>query len=264
MRGDIAVESLFDVQQKTVVINGGHGLYGDCLVDTFAHAGAHVYITGRSIEKLQATAISYQKQGIEVYAFALDLGKPESINSFVETIAQKAINIDVLINNAVSRPMKSMSADISFFDESMHVNVTGVFHLTRSIGNRMISQKSGSIINIASMQGMVGPDASLYENLEMDGFIPDYFFHKAGMINLTRFLASYYGRYGIRCNCISPGGVYSENLPIEFVNRYHQRTMLGRMATPADIAGLCIFLASNASSYITGVNIPVDGGYTSK
>lgn len=111
---------------------------------------------------------------------------------------------------------------------------------------------------------MVAPDASLYAGLDMDGFIPDYFFHKGGLVQLTRFWASYYGPSGVRCNCISPGGVFTEKLSEEFVRRYSERTMLGRMANPDDIVGLALFLASDSARYITGTNIPVDGGYTAK
>jgi NAD(P)-dependent dehydrogenase (short-subunit alcohol dehydrogenase family) len=111
---------------------------------------------------------------------------------------------------------------------------------------------------------MVGPDKTLYEGLDFHGLIPDYFFHKGGMINFTRFAAGYYGSKNVRCNCISPGGFRNEKTPGVFAKRYSKRTFLGRMANEEDMKGIIVFLASDASLYITGSNIPVDGGYTAK
>ncbi|HPO52249.1 MAG TPA: SDR family oxidoreductase, partial [bacterium] len=115
---------------------------------------------------------------------------------------------------------------------------------------------------ISSMQGVVGPDFTLYEGTDMDA-PPDYFFHRAGLISLTRYLASKFGPYNIRVNCISPGGLYADQAEL-FVERYNKRTFLGRMANDEDIKGVVVFLASDASSYITGANILMDGGYTQK
>jgi NAD(P)-dependent dehydrogenase (short-subunit alcohol dehydrogenase family) len=128
----------------------------------------------------------------------------------------------------------------------------------------MAEQGSGSIINIGSIQGMVGPDGELYEGMDFHGFVPDYFFHKGGMVNFTRFVASYYGPRNVRCNCISPGGLASHRTPDRFAERYSGRTLLGRMASGTDLMGSIVFLASDASAYVTGVNLPVDGGYTAK
>ena len=104
----------------------------------------------------------------------------------------------------------------------------------------------------------------LYDGLEMNGFVPDYFFHKGGMIQYTRFLASYYGPYGVRCNSISPGGLQTNRLPQKFIERYSKRTMLGRMAGEDDLKGAIVFLASDASQYITAANLMVDGGYIAR
>jgi NAD(P)-dependent dehydrogenase (short-subunit alcohol dehydrogenase family) len=154
--------------------------------------------------------------------------------------------------------------DAATFDLSMHVNATGLFMLTRAVGDVMADRGEGSIINIGSMQGMIGPEPSNYANTTMNGWYPDYFFHKGGMINFTRFIASYYGAKSIRCNCLSPGGFQTENHPEAFVRQYNERTCLGRMANASDLMGSVVFLASDASRYITGANIPVDGGYTAK
>lgn len=126
----------------------------------------------------------------------------------------------------------------------------------------MKEKRYGSIINISSIQGIVGPDFTLYEGTDMDA-PPDYFFHKAGIINLTKYFASKLGPYNIRVNAVSPGGLYSGQNE-KFVERYNKKTFLGRMAKGEDIKGVIVFLASDASFYITGANIIVDGGYTAK
>ena len=122
----------------------------------------------------------------------------------------------------------------------------------------------GSIINIGSIHGMIAPDPTIYEGTDMSGWYPDYFFHKGGMINFTRFIASYYGSKGIRCNCIAPGGFQTDYMPEAFVRQYSARTLLGRLADSTDLQGIVVFLASDASAYVTGALIPVDGGYTAK
>ena len=121
---------------------------------------------------------------------------------------------------------------------------------------------TGAELNISSMMGMVGPNLAAYEGTDMKT-VPDYFFHKGGMINLTRYFAALYGPAGVRVNCVSPGG-FANRQPAAFVERYNKRTMLGRMAGPRDLGGAVVFLLSPASSYVTGVNLPVDGGYTAK
>ena len=173
--------------------------------------------------------------------------------------------MDVLVNNAVLRPMKGAYQDAAAnFDLSMRVNATGLFIITRAFGDAMAERGGGTIVNIGSMQGMIGPEPANYVGTHMSGWYPDYFFHKGGMINFTRFIASYYGAKNVRCNCLSPGGFQTSDHPEQFVRQYNERTCLGRMANASDLMGSVVFLASDASRYITGANIPVDGGYTAK
>jgi NAD(P)-dependent dehydrogenase (short-subunit alcohol dehydrogenase family) len=153
--------------------------------------------------------------------------------------------VDVLVNNAVLRSMKTWDDPIENFEASLRVNATGVLLMTRAFGNQMASQGRGSIINISSIQGLVGPDFTLYEGLGWD-MPPDYFFHKGGMLQLTRFAAAKLGPRGVRVNCISPGGFFN-NQDERFVKRYNDRTFLNRMANETDIKDLV-----------------VDGGYTAK
>jgi NAD(P)-dependent dehydrogenase (short-subunit alcohol dehydrogenase family) len=173
--------------------------------------------------------------------------------------------IDGIVFNAVSRPMASMTDALSAWRESMETNTTGFFATTRIFGDAMAERKSGSIVNIASMQGMIGVNPWLYEGTTMTA-APDYFFHKGGMINLTRYLASHYGPNGVRVNVVSPGGIFNPEKPQSdaFLARYAKMTMLGRMAEAREIGGSVVFLLSDASTYITGANLPIDGGYTAK
>lgn len=260
----MGVLETFSLKDKVVVITGGSGLYGKLIVTACVEAGAKTYITTRNQDGLKALEADFAGNGWTVTALYMDQEKPESIRDLQRILAEREAGCDVLINNAVARTMKSYNDPLENFARSMEINATGLFEVTRVFGDWMAVEGKGSIINIGSIQGMVGPDASLYEGLNMDGFIPDYFFHKGGLVNFTRFIASYYGTKGVRCNCVSPGGLLSEKVSAEFVKRYSDRTLLGRMAENDDIGGTIVFLASDASKYVTGVNLPVDGGYTAK
>ncbi len=143
----------------------------------------------------------------------------------------------------------------------MRVNSTGLFLASKHLSEPMRERRSGSIVNISSIYGMVGPDFSIYEGTPLQN-PANYSFSKGGMINFTRYLASALGPYGIRVNCLSPGGLQTPQMPERFVKQYARRTLLGRMANEDDIKGPAVFLASEASRYITGANIPMDAGWT--
>ncbi|NUM53850.1 MAG: SDR family oxidoreductase [Candidatus Hydrogenedentes bacterium] len=255
----------FSLAGRVAVVTGGAGLYGQQIVRALAEAGAGVYVASRNVESLHALAESLVAAGHTITPVHFDQGDEKSIIALRDCVLDSSGRVDVLVNNAVLRPMKEGYADsVDAFSESMNVNATGLFAITRAFGDAMAGQRQGSIINIGSIQGMVGPDAAIYRGTEMHGWYPDYFFHKGGMINFTRFVASFYGANGVRCNCVSPGGFRTPNHSERFVEQYSERTFLGRMANATDLMGAVVFLASDASSYITGVNLPVDGGYTAK
>ncbi|MBU0477204.1 SDR family oxidoreductase [bacterium] len=259
------IKELFDLTGKVAVVTGGAGLYGRQIVAALAEAKAKVYMASRNLEALEKVVSEHRADGYDVAALKLDLSDEKSILSLRDKILKQNKRIDILVNNAVLRPMKKgYHDDASLFAESMKVNATGLFIITRAIGDVMGEQQGGSIINIGSIQGMIGPDAAIYKNTNMSGWYPDYFFHKGGMINFTRFIASYYGSKSVRCNCIAPGGFLTDKMPKAFVKQYSDRTFLGRLANDTDLKGIIAFLASDASQYITGTNIPVDGGYTCK
>lgn len=252
----------FRLDGKTAVVTGGAGLFGRQIVEALAQAGAKVFTASRGVEKLQEQVDLWQGAGLDVTACKLDQGQEASVLALRDEVLQAAGRVDVLVNNAVLRPMGDWDSPAEEFAQSMAVNATGIFLMCRAFGDVMAQAGAGSIVNVGSIQGMVGPDFSLYEGLGW-GCPPDYYFHKGGMVQLTRYVASRLGPAGVRCNTISPGGFFN-NQDERFLDRYNQRTFLGRMADETDLQGAVVFLASDASAYITGANLPVDGGYTAK
>lgn len=255
-------ESDFSLNDKVILLTGGAGLYGAGLTRYLASSGARLIIASRNTDALETIADKECAKGNDVSCEALDLSDSSSIEKTVLKIEADYGRIDGLVNNAVLRPMQRLSDSEEAWKESMNVNSDGTFFLTRTVGEVMRKQGSGSIVNVASIQGMIGPNHYLYEGTDMTS-PPDYFFHKGGMINLARYFAAEYGPNGIRVNCVSPGGFFNNQDP-EFLERYNKMTMLGRMANDKDLGGAIVFLLSDASTYITGINLPVDGGYTAK
>ena len=254
----------FSLKGKSALITGGAGLYGRQIVDALAEAGAQIFVAARSREALEEFAANRREQGLDVQALTYDQGSEASILALRDAVLERTGKLDVLVNNAVLRPMKDgFQSDAATFAASMQVNATGLFIITRAFGDEMAKQGAGSIINIGSIQGICGEDASLYVGTDMKHGSPDYYFHKGGVTNFTRFIASYYGASQVRCNCVIAGG-FSNNQPEPFYSRYKERTFLGRMANDEDMKGLMVYLASDASQYMTGANIALDGGYTAK
>ena len=255
--------AMFSVRGKVIVLTGGGGRYGRGLAALLAEAGATVVIASRGLEKLQKIAAGEIARGFSVHAEPLDQSDEKSVLDLRDRVLAKFGRVDGLVNNAVARPMKSPDAPVSAWEESMRVNATGLFLVTRAFGEAMCGNKSGSIVNIGSIQGMIGPTLELYEGTNMGVPPPDYFFHKGGMENLTRYYAGILGPHHVRVNCLAPGGIFNHQ-PEPFLTRYNEHTMLGHMADERDLGGAVIFLLSDASKYITGANLPVDGGYTAK
>ena len=255
--------SIFSINQRVILLTGGAGLYGRGLAATLAQTGATLILASRDSAKLQVVAEEETAKGHRVFAEALDQGDEASVIALHDRIHAKFGPIHGLVNNAVLRPMKGENGAAEQFAESMRVNATGLMLMHRHFGQTMAEAGRGSIVNIGSIQGMIGPSYELYTGTNMGDMPPDYFFHKGGMENLTRFYAALYGPKNVRVNNLAPGGFFN-NQPEPFLQRYCEHTMLGRMADDTDLGGAVIFLLSDASRYITGVNLPVDGGYTAK
>ncbi len=259
------IQKLFSLEGKVALMTGGAGKYGRQIVAALAEAGADTYIASRNVAALESVAREHRERGEKVTALPLDLEDESSIFALRDTVLERSGMIDVLVNNAVLRVTDSWEDPLEDFDRSWRINASGLHAITRAIGQIMIGQKSGSIINIGSMMGVVGLEQHNYDGTDMNsGWSPEYFLHKGGMVNYTRFCGSYFGRYGVRCNCVNPGGLASPGQPEQFVKNYSDRTQLGRLANDTDLKGVIVFLASEASAYVTGANIPVDGGYTAK
>lgn len=253
------VTELLSLKGKVALVSGGAGLYGKCIVEGLAEAGAIVITASRNLEKGQEVAEEFRARGLDVHAMQLDQGDHHSVMKLKEDIIKTFGRLDVFVNNAVSRPMKGYDDSMDNFAESMRVNATGMMDILREMSELISASGGGSVINISSMMGMFGPDLSNYEGTTMGNPPPDYFFHNAGVINLTRYLARLFAGKNIRVNCISPGGLFNHQ-PERFLENYCKKVPLGRMANNDDIKGLVVLLASDAGAYINGENILMDGG----
>jgi NAD(P)-dependent dehydrogenase (short-subunit alcohol dehydrogenase family) len=257
-----ATMGLFRLEGKIALVTGGAGIYGTHIVRALGQAGAHVVVASRDARKCDAFAQRLRNEGLRAEAAGLDLTSEASIRALRDKLISDHGHLDVLVNNAVARAGGDLH-DVSARDweDAMKVNSTGLFLACQIFSEPMQQARSGSIVNIASIYGMRGPDFSIYSGTRLHNSA-SYSFSKGGMINLTRYLASFLAPYHVRVNCLSPGGFCSDETPANFVQNYSQRTPLGRMADPDDIKGPVVFLASEASRYITGQNLPVDGGWT--
>jgi NAD(P)-dependent dehydrogenase (short-subunit alcohol dehydrogenase family) len=253
------VKNLLSLKNKIILVTGGAGRYGKCIVEGLAEADGTVITASRNLDAGEKVANKFREMDLDVHAMRVDQADHESVMSLKEEIHNKFGRLDVFVNNAVSRPMLGYDAPIEKFAESMRVNATGMMDILRELADLIAKNDGGSIINISSMMGMFGPDLSNYEGTDMGDMPPDYFFHNGGLINLTRFLARMLADKSIRVNCISPGGLL-DNQPQRFIENYCNKVPVGRMANKDDIKGIVVLLASEASAYINGENILMDGG----
>ena len=254
------VKDLLSLKGKIILVTGGAGLYGRCIVEGLAEADGTVIMASRDLENVKKVAQEFRRRGLDVHAMRVDQADHKSVLALKEKIKKEFGKLNVFVNNAVSRPMKGYNAPLEQFAESMRVNAIGMFDILREMADLIAQTGGGSIVNISSMMGMFGPDLSNYEGTDMSKDLPpDYFFHRGGMINLTRYLARVLADKNIRVNCISPGGLFN-NQPERFLRNYSKKVPVGRMANNDDIKGLVVLLASDASAYINGENILMDGG----
>ena len=264
--------NLFDLSGKTAIITGATGILGRHFSIGLAQAGADVALLDIRVQGLEelATLIS-DTYGVEARGFVCDVTDPASVKNAVGAVESTFGHVDILHNNAAGKS-DSLDAFFAPFEEysleqwrrTMAVNLDGVFLMAQSVGKLMLAQPSGgSIIQTSSIYGVVGPDQRIYEGAEyLNRQINTpavYSASKAGVIGLTRYLATYWADKGIRVNAIAPGGV-SSGQNDEFVRRYSSRVPMGRMAKASEIVGALIYLASDASQYVTGQTIIVDGG----
>lgn len=272
-------DPLFDVSDKIVIVTGGLGQIGAELVKEFHRRDSKVAVVARSVsaERIEKVLGSELAKSGRIFPYAVDIQSKSEINAFLDTLEKKWGTPDVLVNNAgidtqpsappeVSGPFEDFPEEV--FREVVNVNLVGTFLMTQAVGRRMVlAKKSGSIINIGSIYGMVSPVQDIYAyKKEKTGiaFIKPvaYSAAKSGIYNLTRYCATYWGKQGIRVNTFTPSGVFRDTQDKEFQANYCNRMPVGRMAQADEYNGAIIFLASNASKYMTGSNLVMDGGWT--
>lgn len=255
----------FSLQGKVAVITGGERLYGKSASAGLCDMGAKLYIACPFVKEAETVAEEIRQSGGDATAIEYNQAEESSIKNLCAAVLEREGRIDILVNAArVIATGSGWRQGLSDLELALKVNTLGLLLVTREVGAVMMKQAAGSIINIASMMGNVGVEPTNYHgfpDMLAGCFGHDYYFVKSGIIAFTKQAASYYGRYGVRVNCISPGGIQSERTPDGFVLNYARHTMLARMANDEDLKGVVAFLASEASSYITGVNLPMDGGY---
>ncbi len=268
---DLKRSDLFDLTGKVAVVTGGAGLLGQVFCQALVTAGASVAIIDIDKNKANQTAREIKKEkNQKVLAFAYDITSPDSVSLMVKEVANQLGRIDILLNNAASKgssldqffaPFENYS--LQTWREVMAVNIDGLFLVAQGVGNQMKVQGGGSIIQISSIYGVVAPDQRIYEGSEYNGRAINtpavYSVSKAAVIGLTSYLSTYWADSKIRVNTLTPGGIASGQNN-EFSKKYSNRVPLGRMGEATELTGALIYLASDASSYVTGQNIIVDGG----
>lgn len=271
----MTLDERFGLAGRAVIITGGAGLLGADYGRALAAAGAHVVVADVDGPAAEALAAEISRaSGVHALAARTDVADPASVRAMVDRTLDEFGRVDALVNNAAIDPKfdaaHAGSHQNSFEDfpleawqQALAVNVTGMFLCAQAASRPMLKAGRGVIVNIASTYGLVGPDQRIYQR---EGAPPQfkpvsYTVAKAAAIGLTRYLATYFAGKGIRVNTLTPGGVFAGH-DEEFVRRYSSRTVLGRMAEKGEISSALLFLVSDASSYMTGANLVVDGGWT--
>ena len=277
MKGNMKIQDKFDLKGRTAVVTGGGGLLGIEFCKTLAEAGAAVAVVDLNAAGIQKASDILTKGGYHAKGFMADITKPDSVDTLVASVLSEFGRLDILVNSAALDPkfdpdaMEKGITPGSFEDypldqwnAALNVNLTGMFLVTQACVKPMIANgKKGSIINICSTYGLKGPDQRIYiKDGKRVAYKPVYYtVTKAGVMGFTKYLAAYYAGTDIRVNALTPGGVFN-NHEDYFVKNYSAKTILGRMAHGDEMNGALLFLASEASSYMTGNNVVVDGGWT--
>jgi NAD(P)-dependent dehydrogenase (short-subunit alcohol dehydrogenase family) len=252
-----------DVTDKIIIVTGGYGHLGGAIVESLLLHGAIVIVAGRDKKKFE-NKFSINKK-LDFYEF--DISDEQSIISCFSNIFFKYGKIDVLINNAYFMNYVTESLDdYSKWKNGIDGVLNSVYLASKEVIPYFEKQKHGNIINVASMYGIVAPDFDIYKNAN-EYLSPDnYGVSKAGVIQLTKYFASFYGHKNIRVNSVSPGPFPSNEVQKnnKFINELESKTILKRIGKPEDLAGIFTFLSSEASNYITGQNFIVDGGWTAR
>ena len=269
------LEKMFDLTGRVAVITGGTGLLGQQHAEAIASAGGIPVLADIRVDNVDPQSRPWKERfGDLAGAIRVDITRPESVKALLVEILSRYGRVDILINNAANNPKMEKTSEVEFsrlenfpliqWKADIAVGLTGAFLCAQIIGNEMAKRKRGVIVNIASDLAVISPDQRLYRQPGLpDGQQPvkpvTYSVVKTGLLGLTRYLATYWAEMGIRVNAISPGGVYN-NQPDDFVQRLTNLIPLGRMANMDEYQAAILFLCSDASAYMTGANLVVDGG----
>jgi len=274
------MRDLFNLDNKVAIVFGGNGYLGKQFCKSLLGYGAEVYSCDMNITESEETKALQDKYSEKFQMIKVDAANKEKLIKLREHIIEKDKRVDILVNTTTMKgndfysPFEEVS--LEGWNIGLSGNLTIPFLTIQTFIPVMKKQRRGSIINIASHYGIVGNDQRMYigANLNKVYVRRDskeknriyshgvYNAAKGGLINFTRYLAAYHGEYNIRVNCISPGGIYNKYENETFLKKYSEKVPLGRKANPDEINGALIFLASDASTYVTGHNLVVDGGYT--
>ncbi len=269
------IPQLFDLTGKTAIITGGAGLLGRQFCHTLAAAGANVVVADINAAAVGAVVEELQQEDLSALGLPTDITDKIATQALVAKTLAEFGTVDILVNSAALDPkfdpdkIGEQGANafedypLEAWQQALDVNLTGMFLTTQAAVQPMLAQGGGVVINLCSMYGLAAPDQRLYQR---EGQPPQfkpvtYTTTKAGVIGFTKYLAAYYAGKNIRVNALTPGGV-NNNHDEEFKTRYATRAILGRMAEPDEMNGAVLFLASDASKYMTGANLVVDGGWT--
>lgn len=257
------IQNLFDLTDRVALITGGSGHLGNSLARALAEAGASVVIASRSRDRARQIAGDLPSPGGAAhFGVQLDQLDEESLNTGFDEAVESAGKVDILINNGQKgHPLDLTDVTGEAFSQDLK-NATGYFLLARRFRNHIVErQATGSVVMIGSMYGVVGSYPDAYEGVCTASPV-QYHTLKGGIIHMTRHLACYWARDGIRVNCLSPGPFPSEKAPAEMVERLKEKLPMQRMGQPHELKGSLLLLASDAGSYVTGQNLLVDGGWT--
>jgi 2-deoxy-D-gluconate 3-dehydrogenase len=271
------MKAFFRLDDQVIILTGGAGLLGRRYALALVNAGARVVVADVRLESANAVIEEISSEKVDrAIACGIDITLPKDVERLVETVMKKWGRIDGLVNNAAIDPKFDVDQagqhrqgfedyPLELWQNSISVNLTGSFLCCQAVGRVMVKQGKGVIVNVASTYGLVGPNQKIYKKdseKEQTRFKPaDYAVSKAGLAQLTRYLAAYWGNKNIRVNTLTPGGVMNVQ-DDEFIRKYVDLVPLGRMADKNEMCGALIFLLSEASSYMTGANLVVDGGWT--
>lgn len=266
---EITSENMFKLDGRIAFVSGAAGYLGKSISSALCEAGAHVMLNGRNTDKIEAFAKELQDKGYKASPVAFDITDEKRFKEVLDDIDEKYGRLDIIVNNAYfGRPGTIDSSTLTDFEDAYRITVTTAFRIVQ-LAQPLLEKtarktRGASIINISSMYGIVSPDPRIYGDSGSNN-PPYYGPAKAGLIQLTRYLACHLAPVGIRVNCVSPGPFPPEDIKYtkeEFHRELCNKNPMNRIGSPDELKGPLLFLASDASSYVTGINLPVDGGWT--